>query len=50
MIATSPLLGLPIDRSLGWGKMFLLKKVAHHIEDFVINSMINPTALTKNNS
>lgn len=32
VIATSPLLGLPIDRSLGKGKVFLLKHCSHNIE------------------
>ena len=50
VITTSPFLGFPLDRNFGKAKLFVLKSVSHHIEDFVINSMINPTALTKSNS
>lgn len=34
VIATSPLLGLPIDRRLGRAKVFLLNKASHNIEVF----------------
>jgi acylglycerol lipase len=46
---TSPLLGFPKDRRLPWLKRHLIKLVGKKMEDFVINSMVNPTALTKSN-
>lgn len=49
LILTSPFFGLPIDRKLPWIKRFLVKAVGKDMEDFVVNSMINPTALTKSN-
>ncbi len=32
-----------------WFKAFIVKAVGKKLEDIVINSMIHPTALTKNN-
>ena len=48
-IITSPLLGFPKDRELPWVKLQLIKLLGDKMEDFVVNSMVNPTALTKNN-
>lgn len=47
-IVTSPLLGFPKDRDLPWVKIQLIRLIGDKMEDFVINSMVNPTALTKN--
>jgi acylglycerol lipase len=49
VMLTSPLLGFPKDRRLPWLKRQLVKLVGKKMEDFVANSMINPTALTKSN-
>ena len=49
IVATSPLIGLPVDRNLNWVKIKLLMSVSKDLEDLVMNSMVNPTALTKNN-
>jgi hypothetical protein len=32
-----------------WAKVMMLKLVGGGMEDIIINSMVNPTALTKNN-
>lgn len=48
-IVTSPLLGFPKDRHFPWVKKFFIKLVGDHLEDIIVNSMVNPTALTKNN-
>ena len=50
VIATSPLIGLPVDRNFTWFKLKVLMAVSKDLEDLVINSMVNPTALTKNNA
>lgn len=49
VVATSPLIGLPVDRNLTWFKLKILFTVSKDLEDLVMNSMVNPTALTKNN-
>lgn len=49
VMLTSPLLGFPTDRRLPWVKRFLIKALGKKMEDFVANSMVNPTALTKSN-
>ena len=49
VILTSPLFGFPRDRKLPWIKVFMLKQLGGGMEDIIINSMVNPTALTKNN-
>jgi len=46
---TSPLFGFPKDRKLPWIKIFMVKQIGGGLEDIIINSMVNPTALTKNN-
>ena len=50
VIATSPLLGFPTDRKLDWFKLKFINLSGKKLEDMVINSMVNPTALTKNNN
>jgi len=50
VIATSPLLGFPKDRKLDWLKLKFVTSAGKKLEDMVINSMVNPTALTKNNN
>ena len=49
VIITSPFLGFPEGKGFGKVKTFMLKTFGLELEDFVINSMINPTALTKKN-
>jgi alpha-beta hydrolase superfamily lysophospholipase len=49
VIITSPLFGFPKDRNLPWHKIFMVKMIGKDLEDIIINSMVNPTALTKNN-
>ena len=48
-IITSPFLGLPSDRHFPKAKLFVVQKLGDDLEDLIINAMINPTALTKNN-
>lgn len=50
VIATSPLLGFPSDRKLDYFKLKFVTSAGKKLEDMVINSMVNPTALTKNNN
>ncbi|CAK82046.1 unnamed protein product (macronuclear) [Paramecium tetraurelia] len=50
VIATSPLLGFPTDRKLDWLKLNFVTTAGKKLEDMVVNSMVNPTALTKNNN
>lgn len=49
IILTSPFLGFPDGKGFGRVKTWALKQLGVELEDFVINSMINPTALTKKN-
>lgn len=49
IISTSALIGFPKDRKMGFFKSNLVKLAGKKLEDIVINSMIHPTALTKNN-
>jgi len=48
-IITSPFLGLPSDRHFPKTKLFIVQTLGDDLEDLIINAMINPTALTKNN-
>jgi alpha-beta hydrolase superfamily lysophospholipase len=48
-ILTSPLLGMPKDRRISKVKLWVVKELGDELEDLIVNSMINPTALTKNN-
>ena len=48
-ILTSPFLGLPADRHFPKAKLYFVKLMGDDLEDLIINAMINPTALTKNN-
>ncbi|KAL4488335.1 hypothetical protein ABPG72_019185 [Tetrahymena utriculariae] len=49
VITTSALIGFPKDRKMNFFKAYLVKALGKKLEDIVINSMIHPTALTKNN-
>lgn len=49
VISTSALIGFPKDRKMNFFKAWLVKALGKKLEDIVINSMIHPTALTKNN-
>ena len=49
VVLTGPFLNLPADRHFPKAKVFILKMVGDDMEDLIINAMINPTALTKNN-
>lgn len=46
-IITSPLLGLAKNMHLNWVKKSFMKHLGDHLADFIINSRVNPTALTK---
>jgi alpha-beta hydrolase superfamily lysophospholipase len=48
-VLTSPFLSLPKDRNISFMKLFIVKHIGDELEDLIINSMVNPTALTKNN-
>lgn len=47
---TSPLLGMPIDFKLSWVRDKIVRWIGGKIDDFVVNSAINPTSLTKSNT
>lgn len=49
VITTSALIKFPRDRTLPPSKVFLIRLIGKSLEDVVVNSLINPTALTKNN-
>jgi alpha-beta hydrolase superfamily lysophospholipase len=40
---------MPKDRNISAMKLFIVKQIGDELEDLIINSMVNPTALTKNN-
>ena len=40
---------MPKDRNISAMKLFIVKQIGGELEDLIINSMVNPTALTKNN-
>lgn len=46
---TSPFLGLPSDRHFPKAKLMFVQQLGDDLDDLIINAMINPTALTKNN-
>jgi acylglycerol lipase len=48
-IITSPMLCIPKDRHISAAKIFVVRHIGDELEDLIINSMVNPTALTKNN-
>lgn len=48
-VLTSPFLGLPSDRHFPKAKLWVVQQLGDDLEDLIINAMINPTALTKNN-
>lgn len=48
IISTSALLGFPKDRKMSVTKKSIVKMLGKKLEDIVVNSMIHPTALTKN--
>ena len=48
VIVTSALIGFPKDRKMNFLKRLLVKGLGKKLEDIVVNSMIHPTALTKN--
>lgn len=43
-------MGFPADRKLDWLKLNFVTTAGKKLEDMVVNSMVNPTALTKNNN
>lgn len=49
VVLTGPFLNLPRDRHFSKAKLFFAKKLGDDLEDLILNGMINPTALTKNN-
>mmetsp|Transcript_19620 Transcript_19620/g.1758 ORF Transcript_19620/g.1758 Transcript_19620/m.1758 type:complete len:119 (-) Transcript_19620:353-709(-) len=49
IISTSALIGFPKDRKMSFLKKTIVKGLGKKLEDIVVNSMIHPTALTKNN-
>lgn len=49
VVTTSALIGFPKDRKMNFMKATLIKALGKKLEDIVVNSMIHPTALTKNN-
>lgn len=49
VILTGPFLNLPSDRHFPKAKLYFAKKLGDDLEDLILNGMINPTALTKNN-
>lgn len=49
VLTTSPMLGFPLDRKLSGFRYIAVKYFGHYLEDLVINTKTNPTALSKNN-
>jgi alpha-beta hydrolase superfamily lysophospholipase len=46
-IITSPLLGLSKNLNFNWLKKQFIHYLGNHLSDFIVNSQVNPTALTK---
>lgn len=46
-IITSPLLGLAKNMHFNWIKRQFMYHLGDHLADFIVNSRVNPTALTK---
>jgi alpha-beta hydrolase superfamily lysophospholipase len=46
-IITSPLLGLAKNMHFDWIKKQFMHYLGDHLSDFIVNSRVNPTALTK---
>ena len=46
-IITSPLLGLAKNMHFNWIKKQFMHYLGDHLADFIVNSRVNPTALTK---
>lgn len=46
-IITSPLLGLSKNIHFNWIKKKFIDHLGDHLSDFIVNSQVNPTALTK---
>lgn len=46
-IITSPLLGLAKNMHFDWIKKQFMSHLGDHLSDFIVNSRVNPTALTK---
>lgn len=46
-IITSPLLGLGKNMHMNWLKKKFIHHLGDHLQDFIVNSRVNPTALTK---
>jgi alpha-beta hydrolase superfamily lysophospholipase len=46
-IITSPLLGLSKNLNFNWIKKQFVHYLGNHLSDFIVNSQVNPTALTK---
>lgn len=46
-IITSPLLGLAKNMHFNWVKRQFMHYLGDHLADFIVNSRVNPTALTK---
>lgn len=46
-IITSPLLGLAKNMHMPWFKKKFLTLIGEDLSDFIVNSKVNPTALTK---
>jgi len=49
VIFTGPFLNFPADRHFNKAKLWCVKMLGDDLEDLILNGMINPTALTKNN-
>ena len=46
-IVTSPLLGLTKNMEFNWAKRMAIHYLGDDLSDFIVNSRVNPTALTK---
>ena len=46
-IITSPLLGLAKNMNFNWAKKMVIHHLGEDLSDFIVNSRVNPTALTK---
>ena len=48
IIVEAPFLGMPVGRELPWHKKLIIKYFGNNFQTFVLNSMINITAIAKN--
>lgn len=48
VMVEAPFLGMPVGREIPWHKKFIIRHFGSNLKTFVLNSMINITAIAKN--